>query len=343
MLSVEGLIYGSRKRRGTAEQQAASLRRDQPGPLDAHRRARKKLFAAAAARNGHHGLAHCTASLWDITRNTLPHDSMTMLIDAEAELKLLENSMRDAIRLVLERKFGSNWEVHLKVTENRIAQWKARLEAEEKRLAGRALDSRLLYYSDFYDLKEIVKKHWDDGFKDVFSDLRMVEVFMEQMEKLRDPNAHRRELSSHQKCLIVGVSGELRIRIMQFRGKGENVDDYFPVIESARDNLGNSYPLSHSGNVVVAQQVLRVGDTIEFYVTSTDPNGGALEYTFTRNGGGPDEWSKLNYKSITLTEAAISKACDFGIKIRSDKGYTALPAGYDDIVWFRYTVLPAQK
>lgn len=89
------------------------------------------------------------------------------------------------------------------------------------------------------------------------------------MEKLRDPNAHRRELTNQQKCLIAGISCELRIQIIQYRGKGEDVDSYFAVIEAIKDNLGNSYFCPHGGNMVVAEQILHVGDTIEFYVTST--------------------------------------------------------------------------
>ncbi|WP_186129885.1 Swt1 family HEPN domain-containing protein [Burkholderia gladioli] len=266
---------------------------------------------------------------------------MAIEIDAETELKLLENSMRDVIQLVLKNKFGPQWPNNLKVSAERIARWKERLEAEKKRLSGKALDSRLIYYSDFYDINTIVKKHWNDGFSDVFDDLKTIEVFLGQMEKLRDPNAHRRELTNQQKCLIAGISGELRIQIMQYRGKGENVDSYFAVIEAIKDNLGNSYPCPNGGNMVVAEQILHVGDTIEFYVTSTDPNGRELEYSITRTGK-PEDWQKENHKAITLTEEYIGKMCDFSIRIRTDKPYTALN-GYDDIVSFRYIVLPVQK
>ncbi|EKS9915571.1 MULTISPECIES: Swt1 family HEPN domain-containing protein [Burkholderia] len=266
---------------------------------------------------------------------------MAIEIDAETELKLLENSMRDVIQIVLKNKFGPQWLNNLKVSPERVERWRERLETEKKRLPGKALDGRLLYYSDFYDINTIIKKHWSDGFSDVFGDLKTIEIFLGQMEKLRDPNAHRRELTNHQKCLIAGISGELRIQIMQYRGRGENVDSYFAVIEAIKDNLGNSYPCPHGGNMVIAEQILRVGDTIEFHVTSTDPNGGQLEYSIARTGK-PEDWQKENHKTITLTEEHIGKFCDFSIRIRTDKPYTALN-GYDDIVSFRYTVLPVEK
>jgi hypothetical protein len=267
---------------------------------------------------------------------------MQIDIDAETELKLLENSMRDFIQLVLERKYGPQWLNSLKVSGDRKKRWQERKDSETKRLPGKALDDRLLYYSDFYDIQSIVTKHWDDGFSDALKDKKLVEVYLEQMEKLRDPNAHRRELTTQQKCLIVGISGELRIRIMQYRGKGENVEAYFPKIEAIKDNLGNIYPPQAGGNGVITQQVLRVGDTLEFQITSTDPNDGKLEYSLGTNWG-VDNWSEDSTKTLTLTDEYIGKNCDLIIKIRSDKPYHALDGGYDDIVWYRYTVLPVSK
>ncbi|AJX17567.1 Swt1 family HEPN domain-containing protein [Burkholderia ubonensis] len=127
---------------------------------------------------------------------------MVIEIDAETELKLLENSMRDVIQIVLKNKFGPQWLNNLKVSTERVERWQERLETEKKRLSGKALDGRLLYYSDFYDINTIIKKHWNDGFSDVFYDLKTTEIFLGQMERMRDPNAHRRELTNQQKCLI---------------------------------------------------------------------------------------------------------------------------------------------
>jgi hypothetical protein len=114
-------------------------------------------------------------------------------MDVETELKILENSLRDLIELVLHRKYGAAWESSLKVTAEIKASWEGRKETEKKRLGGQALDSRLLYYSNFHDLRCLIGKHWDDGFSEVFGEKRKLEVLLEEMEKLRDPNAHRRD------------------------------------------------------------------------------------------------------------------------------------------------------
>ncbi|WP_150625965.1 Swt1 family HEPN domain-containing protein [Pandoraea captiosa] len=254
-------------------------------------------------------------------------------------MKSLENAMRDFIQLILERKHGANWMGALKVTPARIEAWKERRTIEQARLGGKALDERLLYYADFYDIRSILRKHWDEGFAAAFGDLRTTEVFLEQMEKLRDPNAHRRELTSHQKWLIAGISGELRTRIVLHRGKGENVDDYFPLIELARDNLGNFAPLPNGLKFIEIKNVLRVGDSVEFQIIATDPYGADLKYSIHRPGQ-PYDWSHENNKTITFDKADIGKTCDIQMMVKSTRGYTAFH-GHDDLVQFRYTVLPA--
>ena len=52
--------------------------------------------------------------------------------------------------------------------------------------------------------------------------------------------------------------------IVKWRNKNENLDDYFPRIESAMDSLGNAYPnaLCLTGSIHI-KCCLRVGDTLE--------------------------------------------------------------------------------
>lgn len=42
------------------------------------------------------------------------------------ELSVVENSLRDLIELVLRKAHGDSWFEHLGVTDQRVAQWKAR-------------------------------------------------------------------------------------------------------------------------------------------------------------------------------------------------------------------------
>jgi hypothetical protein len=43
-----------------------------------------------------------------------------------------------------------------------------------------------------------------------------MDVFVSELGKLRDPDAHRRELLPHQKHLVYGIAGEVRTRITRY-------------------------------------------------------------------------------------------------------------------------------
>ena len=257
--------------------------------------------------------------------------------DAESELKVFENSLRDFIQYTLQRKYGNGWINDLKISPDRVSRWRERMEVENKRLVGEALESRLLYYFDFYDLKSLITKHWDNGFSEAFHNKRTIEVMLTEMEKLRDPNAHRRELLEYQKHLILGISGMLRTQIMLSRGKREAVDDYFPVIEAVTDSIGNKASNPGYGLPIMSATPVQVGDEVEIRVFSTDPLGDELEYSIARIG--QKEWSSRNVRQIRFTEADIGKACDINVLVRSRRSYHAY-SGYDDYVWYRYIVLP---
>ena len=235
------------------------------------------------------------------------------------------------------KKFGNDWIKHVKISSNRISKWKERRTIEEKRLKGVALESRLIYYSDFYDLKSIIDKHWDDGLMVVFQDKKSVSLFLEEIEKFRDPNAHRRELFEYQKYLIKGISGEIRTRIMKYRGKKEDPNDYFPVIEAVNDSLGNCAENTRYAQIIQSKQLVKVGNTIEIIGYSTDPLGDVLEYSIARIGH--TNWSKSNRGIISFMQSDIGKCCDIQIKVRSKRDYHAY-GNFDDYVQFRYVVIP---
>lgn len=259
------------------------------------------------------------------------------MIDVETELKILENSVRDIITFVLTKRFGPDWIKDLNISADRIQRWRDRRSVEESRLKGNILEARLIYYSDFYDLQNIIDKHWDDGFLDVFQDKKTVSIFLKEAEKLRDPNAHRRELFDYQKHLIKGISGELRTRIMKYRGKKENPDDFFPVVEAVTDSLGISISNPGYAQCIQSGKVLKVGDTVEIIAFSTDPLGGEIEYSIDRIGH--NNWSKSNKATITFEKSDIGRCCDIQIKVKSTRDFHAY-GDFDDYAEIRYVVLP---
>jgi Swt1-like HEPN len=265
--------------------------------------------------------------------------------DVHGALKEAENSLRDFIANSLEERFGSEWVDKCGVPPARIEKWWERKEAEVKRQQTGAVEERLLYYADFYDLSTILKKHWSDGnvgFSDALGGKwKTMEIFLDELEKLRDPHAHQRELLPHQKHLILGLSGEIRNRLIRYRSKMETSEDYYPRFESARDNLGTVWlPGRSSGNT---GDRLRVGDTLEFVVSATDPMGETLSYKirklYNQDDGWFENWQEDNVLRVSITPEDVRKDFQVAIYMRSPRPYHAEGA-HDGVVSFVYEVLP---
>lgn len=258
------------------------------------------------------------------------------MVDAERELKLLENSLRDFIEFVLSKVYGFDWIDQMNVSSSRLETWRERKEVETKRLTGEALEDRLLYYADFYDIQTIISKNWDQ-FHKAFGKKKELEVLLSELEKLRDPNAHRRELKTYQKHLVIGISGEIRTRIMKYRGKKEDADDYFPIIEAVADSMGNKASNTSYAQPIQSIVSVRAGDEVEIMVFSTDPLGGELEYSICRIG--ETQWQDSNSKMIVFSEKDIGRCCDINVMLRSKRSHHAY-SDFDDYVMYRYEVLP---
>lgn len=263
-----------------------------------------------------------------------------MSIDLTQTLKDTENSLRDFVASVLETQLGSDWMNRCGVTVDRLTRWQERKTLEEKRQTGGVVEPRLIYYADFYDIKTILKKHWGK-FSEALGDWKTMEVFLSQLELLRDPDAHRRELLPHQKHLAVGIAGEIRSRIIRYRSKLETSEDYFPRIESVRDSLGNIWTRDATGFwAFIAKQILRPGDVIDYVVTAGDPLGQALQYRMVPQKGSSD-WQDENAFSLPISQAHIGKQFDLNFEIRSPRSHHA-QGNIDDFVTFYYTVLPTK-
>jgi hypothetical protein len=263
-------------------------------------------------------------------------------MDVTQALKDTENSLRDFIASELEKKFGNDWPEKCGLLADRIEKWKERKAVEAKRQVAGAVDERLIYYADFYDLKTLLHKNWSGPFSEALGDWKTMEVWLSELEKLRDPDAHRRELMPHQKHLALGIAGEIRTRLVRYRSKQETGEDYFPRIEIARDNYGNVYPQS-SGSVK-AKTILRPGDTLEFVVTASDPMGEELEYAI---GFGSSElsfhmpmtWQNDNLLVLSITDKFIGRDILIAPVIRSHRPYHA-STSCDDMAGFTYDILP---
>jgi hypothetical protein len=230
-------------------------------------------------------------------------------MDITQALKDTENALRDFIAFILQQKLGTEWIDKSGVSQERIEIWKNRKDSEDKRQEAGAVEERLIYYADFYDLKTILHKNWGE-FAPALGDWKTMEVWLTEFEKLRDPDAHRRELLPHQKHLVLGISGEISNRIVRYRSKQETTEDCFPRIESIRDSLGNIWTLQKGLSELPTGKSLRVGDILDFVVTASDPLGETIEYSLIKNhvlGLSSVQWQDHGTFSIKITEDDIGK------------------------------------
>jgi len=262
-----------------------------------------------------------------------------MEIDLTQTLKDTENSLRDFIASILEKEIGADWIEKCGVTSERLKQWQERKDVEEKRQSGGVVEPRLVYYADFYDIKTILKKNWDK-FAPAFGEWRTMEVFLAQLETLRDPDAHRRELLPHQKNLAAGIAGEIRTKLIRYRSKLETTEDYFPRIESARDNLANVWtPTTPRMPVIITKSILRPGDQLDFVITASDPFGGQLEFQMDVAHREDSQWQRQNVFSLRILDKHVSSLFVVTLRIKSLREHHATRL-CDDSVEFFYSVLP---
>jgi hypothetical protein len=261
-------------------------------------------------------------------------------MDITQSLKDTENSLRDFVCAVLFNKFGKDWIEHCGVTAERLGKWKARAEEEKKRQKFGTIENRLVYYADFYDIKTILKRHWN-LFADALGELKVIEVWLDELEKLRNPDAHRRELLPHQKQLAAGIAGEIRTRIVRYRSKMETPEDYFPRIESVRDNLGNIWSAGQNRCTIYTKLILHPGDFVEYVITAADPLGEDLKYGVSRNPGPTTiKYQTSNTVTYVVRPDDVGRLFNLSLCIISCRQYHAIGDYCDDFVEFSYSVLP---
>jgi len=179
-----------------------------------------------------------------------------------------ENTLRRVIILVLGTDDGN-----YKVTEDRISIWKEKKENARKKSKNTLKEERLIYYSDFYNLKSIINKNWEK-FVPIFHNKKRFEVFFDEMESFRNEIAHGRDLTSSQENMIAGILNDLKTLIAIYHNKNEMKDDYFIKVLKICDNLGNIWEINKRSWEVT----LREGDYYELIIDAFDPKGRKIKY-----------------------------------------------------------------
>lgn len=254
----------------------------------------------------------------------------TIIIEYETTMtKEYENILRRIINL----KLGTNDNSNFKISPDRIEKWKEKREIETKKYKGVNMENRIIYYSDFYDLKTIIVKNWE-FFKDVLIEKKKFEVYFDQVETFRNTITHGRDLLSYQEDLLNGITGDLKTSLVKYHNKNMNADDYFIKILKISDSLGNIWDL-HSGSIgMITESVLRVGDYLELNIDAYDPKGREIEYEIYHKKFGFS--NKTGKFQITITEKMVGNPLAFSITAETSN--TEYPNKEQRII--HYIVLP---
>ena len=261
-------------------------------------------------------------------------------MDISESLKITENSIRDTISFVLTKKFGSDWVHKSGLSSDRICKWLEKQKDEEKKL--QRCDPRIIYYADFYDLFRLIKINWEGGLCEVFEDLKEIDVLLKILGDLRNPEAHRRQLLSHEKNLAIGIAGKIRSTITRYFSKMDTGESYYPRIECIQDGHGTSW-FPGTGGVVQTGKILRVGEVLEFAVSAFDPLGETIEYAIQAHPT-PVNWQEFGDFSVTIGPEHVQKLLWIVVGVRSKREFHATAfhslGKVDAFVQFGYEVLP---
>jgi hypothetical protein len=201
--------------------------------------------------------------------------------------------------------------LNYKISPERIQIWDAKKEIESKRKIG-LVEDRMIYYSDFYDLKTIIVKNWD-AFTPVFLNKKRFEIFFDEVERYRNSIAHGRPLLKSQLLILEGILQDQKNLRAIYHNKNEMKDDYFIRINKVSDNLGNSW----TSSIQVNKTPLRVGDTYELLIEAVDPKNREIEYEVSFTSSGHRIVQNDNRFNIEITPNLIAQTTMLFISVRT--------------------------
>ena len=235
-----------------------------------------------------------------------------------------ENTLRRLILQIIGEE-----EAKYKVTEERIKKWNEKRDIEFKK--GLLTEKRLIYFSDFYDLKTIIDKNWDK-FVPILKDKKRFDVFFSEIETFRNTLAHGRTLTSSQELLLKGIVPDLKNCITIYHNKNNMTDDFFVEIIKVSDNLGNVW----TSNGERIKPTLRVGDEYELIIEANDPKGRRLGYQILSRGAELNLKQDSNRFNIKIDNSLVGKYMNFVVIVFTPESEYANESSFV----LNYTILP---
>ncbi len=199
-----------------------------------------------------------------------------------------ERALRELVAAVLSRRDGVDW-LERSFSLERVMKWRERrdVEANKREVRGHAhVSDRELDYAEVYELRDIVKKRWNDGFAQALrTDRREVEVLLDRFETLRNSVAHSRDLLPFERDLLSGIAGEIRNRVTIYLSAQDPSGEYYPRVEQVADSFGNV--IRNPVDAVASTDtgiVLHPGEAVHYACVGTDPQGRELLWYLRTQG-----------------------------------------------------------
>lgn len=240
----------------------------------------------------------------------------------------MTNEYENTLRRIITSVIGAEDNSEFGVSNERLEKWKEKREIEIKKYKGLIAESRIIYFSDFYDLKNIILKNWS-LFLPILLNKKRFEAFFDEVEKYRNTTAHGRELYSYQLELLKGITEDLKSQFIIYHNKNMDANDFFIRILKISDSLGSIWEIDNS-YLYSSGKTLRVGDTIEFIVDAFDPKGRKIQYGLYIEGARIE--TDNNLMSVTITQKMVSKFGVFRLTAKTNEqeyeNYTACEIDY---------------
>lgn len=263
-------------------------------------------------------------------------------------LTSFENALRLAIRAVL----GGEWTTAPGAPS--LEALTKRMTEERARRDGVSVSTDLLDYAMTTDLTQLVRRNWEQ-FKPVFDDQKRTMTYFGIVEDVRNTIAHGREVMPHEKSLLAGATGQLRLQVSEYQSSADGSRTYYPTIERITDSFGN--PPTDAVVPAVDRRRVNVGDVLSFsgYASGgrgrdvrwllarmpTETPTSVLSVAFPRSNPAVVAVGNEVQFSYTVSESDVMEYFWIGIVIAADsKFHRHAGHGWDDVASFGYSVNP---
>lgn len=255
-------------------------------------------------------------------------------MDITRQIHDAENSLREFLHQIWSDKYGELWYTKMPLAKDMYSEWQVKRLPDELKHNSIKGHEKLIQYATIDQLRVLIKKTWGEELHQLFDHYETLDVYLKILDDFRNPDNRRRELFVHQKHLLLGISGDIRNRIVTWRSKTE-AGGIYSRIEVVRDNLGNNW-MPGVPRRVKTENRLHVGDTLEFIITASDPEASELNFRCHHT-----KWQPNNIVIVKIDGTMVEKQSLFHLMVKSNRKHHAYPMGFDDRVSFDYEVVPA--